>query len=242
MTQNPRFKHFSISRILPSLITLLALCIGITGIRYSITGQFEKAVLCILLAAILDGMDGRIARLLGSVSRFGAEIDSLADVCNFGVAPALIVYHYSLHPLKNLGWAFALFYIVCMVLRLARFNTFLDNDEPKQNGAFFTGVPAPLGAMTALLPMIFVFEYPQFSISPLFYCGFMALTSLLLVSKVPTFSFKKQKIHKKWAGLLLLSFGLFGVFLITETWITLIVTGILYYSTLPLSYLQSKKS
>src|SRR6478735_1180812 len=148
------FKPVPFRVIVPNIITLVALCLGLTAIRLAYEGRFEPAVLAIVVAAALDGVDGRVARMLKGTSRFGAELDSLADFVNFGVAPALILYFWGLHELKSAGWIVALVFAICAGLRLARFNVMIDDpNQPAWAGNFFTGIPAPAGAITVLLPI-----------------------------------------------------------------------------------------
>src|SRR5713226_10579911 len=149
-----RFRPIPVRTLVPNLITLLALCAGLTAVRLAIEGKLEFALAAIVLAAVLDGIDGRIARLIKGTSRFGAELDSLADFVNFGVAPALILYFWELHELKSAGWIAALVFAICAALRLARFNVMIeDPNRPAWAGNFFVGVPAPAGAITVLLPI-----------------------------------------------------------------------------------------
>src|SRR6266576_2803594 len=149
-----RFRQIPVRTLVPNLITLLALCAGLTAIRLAIEAKLEWAVAAIVFAATLDGIDGRVARMLKGTSRFGAELDSLADFVNFGVAPPLMLYFWGLHELKSAGWIVALVFAICAALRLARFNVMIDDsNKPAWAGNFFTGIPAPLGAMTVLLPI-----------------------------------------------------------------------------------------
>src|SRR5215510_133097 len=154
-----RLRDQSLNRLIPNMLTIIALCAGLTAIRFGLLGHWEKAVFAIVVAGILDGLDGRIARLLNGASRFGAELDSLSDFISFGVAPALLLYYWTLNGLGGFGWALALLFAVCCALRLARFNTRLENtDLPAWTSRFFTGVPAPAGAGLALLPIFATLE------------------------------------------------------------------------------------
>lgn len=188
-----RFKQVPIRYLLPNLITLLALCSGITAIRLGIENRYELAVAAVIVSIVLDAMDGRLARLLKGTSRFGAELDSLSDFLNFGVAPAILIYHWSLNDLRTLGWVAALFLAVCCALRLARFNVALDDpDKPAWMMNYFTGAPAPAGAALAMAPMYLSFldiiddghDY-AWAILP-----YIIAVALLMVSRVPTFSGK----------------------------------------------------
>src|ERR687885_1616079 len=157
-----RISGLSINRMIPNVLTLLALCAGMTAIRFAINGKFESAVVAIIVAGVLDGLDGRIARLLKSTSTFGAQLDSLSDFISFGVAPAVVLYLWTMSQLSTLGWVIVLFYAACCALRLARFNTQLDVELPPYASYFFTGVPAPAGAGLVLVPMFLSFEWGDF--------------------------------------------------------------------------------
>ena len=190
-----RFRGVPIRMLVPNLITLLALCAGLTGIRMAVEGRLELALAAIVFAAALDGVDGRVARLIKGTSRFGAELDSLADFVNFGVAPALILYFWDLHELRSLGWIVAMVFAICAGLRLARFNVAIDDpNKPVWAGNFFTGIPAPAGAITVMLPIyLFFLGVPKggggvFTVITLIYTLFIAL---MMVSKAPVFSGKQ---------------------------------------------------
>ncbi|MEX2009644.1 MAG: CDP-diacylglycerol--serine O-phosphatidyltransferase, partial [Dongiaceae bacterium] len=156
----PRLRDQSFNRLIPNILTVLALCAGLTSIRFAFQERWEMAVFAIVIAGVLDGLDGRIARLLDGSSKFGAELDSLSDFLAFGVAPALLLYYFTMKSVVGIGWALALLFAVCCALRLARFNTKVDNaDLPAWTGRFFTGVPAPAGAGLALLPVFATFEF-----------------------------------------------------------------------------------
>lgn len=232
-------KEISIGKMAPSFITLMALAIGMTAIRFALDAKWEMAVFFILIAAILDAMDGRLARLLGSSSRFGEELDSLADAGNFGIAPALIVYIYSLHHLGDLGWAIGLFYIICMVFRLARFNAIFAGDVIPSS--FFVGVPAPVGGVLCLFPMMIHFQTGQTWIDPFPYAIYLFIVALALISRIPTFSLKKFSIHKRWASLSFIGLGLFGAFIVSAPWLTMILLIVAYIISIFFSIRLSKK-
>ncbi|HTH17839.1 MAG TPA: CDP-diacylglycerol--serine O-phosphatidyltransferase, partial [Magnetospirillum sp.] len=196
----PRIPGLSINRLIPNILTLLALCAGLTSIRFGLHGAWEKAVLSIILAGILDGLDGRVARLLQGTSKFGAELDSLSDFVSFGVAPAMLLYFWTMQGAGGLGWAMVLLYTVCCGLRLARFNTMLGQaDLPPYAYNFFTGVPAPAAAGVVLLPMVASFEFGAgFFNRPTLVAVFLLGVSFLMVSTIPTFSFKKVRIPNAW--------------------------------------------
>ena len=189
-----RFKEIPIRVVLPNLVTLAALSMGLTSIRFAIEGKFETAVLAVIVAAILDGLDGRLARALRGTSRFGAELDSLADFVDFGVAPALILYFSSLHRIPSFGWFAALVFVIAAALRLARFNTMLeDPDRPAWHGNFFTGMPAPAGAIVGLLPLyvqLSSFVAPGTRLPVGLDIGYVILVAFLMASRIPFFSGK----------------------------------------------------
>ncbi|WP_288585406.1 CDP-diacylglycerol--serine O-phosphatidyltransferase [uncultured Methylobacterium sp.] len=191
-TKSRRFKAVPLRLIIPNMITLMAVCLGLTAVRFGFEGKFEPAVIAIIAAAVLDGVDGRVARLLKGTSRFGAELDSLADFVNFGCAPALILYSFVLHNLKSLGWIVALIFAIAMALRLARFNVMLDDPHrPEWKKNFFVGMPAPAGALTVMLPLYLHFlgfeMAPSLAPVALIY---MLVIALMVISTVPTFSGK----------------------------------------------------
>ena len=189
-----RFRNVPLRIVLPNLITLLALCLGLTAIRYAIEGSFEKAVFAIVAAAVFDGLDGRLARALKGTTRFGAELDSLADFVDFGVAPALTLYFWNMHEMKSFGWFAAMVFAIACALRLARFNVGLDDpDKPAWASNFFTGMPAPAGAIVALLPLYlhlsalgWVFERWAVGVEIVYLLGVAGL----MASAIPHFSGK----------------------------------------------------
>lgn len=226
--------------MVPNAITMAALCAGLTGIRFGITGDFDKAVLAIVLAGMLDGIDGRIARLLKAQSRFGAELDSLADNVSFGVAPALVLFLWSLEQLPRLGWFAALAYAIACALRLARFNARIDMaDEPRKAAGFFTGVPAPAGAGLVFLPLylwLSAKDYPaleQFR-DPRIVGVWMVLMAFLMISSLPTLSWAKLRPRKAVRLPLILLAGMVVAGLFLETWWTLIGISVVYLATVPL--------
>ena len=233
----PRIPGLSINRLIPNILTLLALCAGLTSIRFGLHGAWQHAVLAIILAGILDGLDGRVARLLQGTSKFGAELDSLSDFVSFGVAPAMVLYFWTMQGAGGLGWAMVLLYTVCCGLRLARFNTMLGQaDLPPYAYNFFTGVPAPAAAGVVLLPMVASFEFGSgFFDRPTVVSVFLLGVSFLMVSTIPTFSFKKVRIPNAWVLPMLLIIGLLAAFLVTEPWKTLAVVGFAYVGMIPLS-------
>ena len=221
--------------ILPSVLTLIGVCLGISSIKFAMDGNFAFAVLFLVVAAILDALDGRVARLIKGTSDFGKELDSLTDFVSFGIAPAFIVYFWELNKFGKIGWLIVLFFSVCCVLRLARFNLtkFENKDEWKNN--FFQGVPSPAGGCLILFPLMF--ELSNFSnlinlksITPYF----MVIVSVLLISKIPTFSFKKISIKRNMTIFLLLGLGLFFVSIIQFTFETLSICLLIYLFLIPI--------
>lgn len=235
--QQLRFRRVPINILLPNAVTLLGLSAGLTAIRFAFEGRFSDAVLAILVAALLDALDGRIARLLRGTSRFGAELDSLADIVNFGVAPAVVLYAWSLHPLGALGWIGAMLLAVCCALRLARFNVALDDpDRPSWMAQFFVGVPAPAGALLALLPLyLSLLGVPSPPGGPVITLAFTAMVALLLVSRLPTFSAKMvgQRVPRDLVLPGLLVFAVFAAVLASYTWLTLSVCTLAYLLAIP---------
>lgn len=236
----PRVSGLSLNRLLPNVLTMLALSAGLTAIRFAIQGRFQAAVIAIVIAAILDTLDGRIARLLNGQSRFGAELDSLSDVVSFGVAPALMLYLWVLWDGGTFGWIAVLAFSVCAALRLARFNIKLgESDLPPWAFNYFTGVPAPAGAGLALLPMILSFEVaPAVFANPALVTVWTLAVALLMVSQVPTFSLKGLRVPQRLVAPVLLGVGLLAAALVSAPWITLALLEIAYLASLPFSYRQ----
>lgn len=230
----------------PNAITAAALCVGLTGIRFAIGGEFDKAIMAIIGAGVLDAFDGRIARLLKAQSRFGAELDSLADSISFGVAPALIVYLWSLQHLPRLGWYAALAFAICCVLRLARFNARLDSqDQPHKQAGLLTGVPAPVGAGLAFLPMYLSFTTgnPVFA-HPIAVSVWLVAIAFLMISAVPTLSWAKLRPRRSIRLELIALAGLVVAALILEPWFALIGICVVYLMTIPVglvSYSRFKR-
>jgi CDP-diacylglycerol---serine O-phosphatidyltransferase len=239
--------------IVPNAVTALALCSGLFGIRYGIEGQWKLAAAAIVIAAVLDGLDGRIARLLNGQSRFGAELDSLSDVTAFGVAPAIIVYHWALHPLApgstsfefwvRWGWIFALAHAVCCALRLARFNANIDAEtQPHKSAGFLTGVPAPAGAGLLFLPMfLFIATEEAIFRQPWLVAPWAVLVALLMISNVATFSWGSIRLRRHMRLPALLVIVLVGAALLSDPWPTLSAAAALYALMIPASILSYAK-
>ena len=235
-----RFKAIPVRTLLPNLITLLALCAGLTAIRMAIEGRLDLALGAIVLAAVLDGIDGRVARLLKGTSRFGAELDSLADFVNFGVAPALILYFWGLHDLRSFGWIAALVFALCGGLRLARFNVMIDDpNRPVWAGNFFTGIPAPAGAITVLLPIyLFFLGLPVNLVTIWFTFVYTLAIALLMVSRLPVFSGKRvgKRVPPEMVLPVFVVVVLFVALLISYPWIVLSVGTLVYLACLPIGW------
>lgn len=224
----PRFKGLSVSKLIPNMITVAATCAGLTGVRFAIDEKWEFAVVAIIVAGVLDALDGRMARLLNSASDFGAELDSLSDFVSFGVSPALILYFWSLSSLGGIGWAACLFLAICCGLRLARFNTNIGKLPPYAYN-YFTGVPAPAGAGLALLPLMATFAFGLDILrEPVFVAVWTVIAALLMVSRLPTFSFKKIKIPTAAILPILVVAGLLVAGLAGAPWRTLTLVVLIY--------------
>ncbi len=245
-TRLRRFRMIPVRFLLPNLITLLAVCSGVTAIRLGIEGRFELAVGAVILATVLDAMDGRIARLLKGTSRFGAELDSLADFVNFGVTPAVLIYLWSLNSLKNLGWSAALALAIACALRLARFNVMLDDpDAPKWRKAFFTGIPAPAGALLAISPMYLGFlgivgdgHFIAPAVLP-----WVLVVALGMISRLPTFSGKTMstRIPREWVLWILAGLVFALILLISFPWTLMLLASLGYAISLPYAWKSWKK-
>ena len=241
---HPRFKGPSFNRMIPNLLTLLGLCAGLTSMRFALDGRFGTAAVAILVAGCIDGLDGRLARLLKAVTRFGAEFDSLADFLCFGVAPSFVLYLWSLRPAGGFGYMPCLMFSVCMALRLARFNASLDSaPRPAYAYNFFTGVPAPAGALVALFPLFLGLEADALGWTwlsaiasyPLLVAAVLIGTAVLLVSTLPVWSFKNFKVPAEYVLPTMLGVGTYAALLVADPWAGLAAAGIIYLTMLPLS-------
>lgn len=235
-----RGKGLTLRAVVPNAITVAALCAGLTGIRFAIAGEWASAVMAIVIAGVLDGIDGRIARLLKAQSRFGAELDSLADSLSFGMAPAIMLYLWSLQDLPRLGWFAALAYGVACALRLARFNAQIDVDEqPHKSAGFLTGVPAPAGAGLAFTPVyLWLATGEEFFRQPLLVGPWMALIAVLMISNMATFSWNSLRPRRSIRLEVIFVAGLVFAALLVEPWWTLAVICIGYIALMPLALIR----
>ena len=228
--------------ILPNMLTLIGVCIGLTSIRFALDGRFEFAIIAIIFAALIDGLDGRIARLIKGTSKVGKELDSLTDMISFGVAPAFIMYFWKLNSLGRFGWLLCLVFVICVALRLARFNI-NSNQEPSWRDNFFEGVPSPAGGILVLTPLIISlsgFNFIKLNydlIVPIFF----VVTSFLLISKFPSYSFKKIVIPRRTTIFLLFGIVLFFGLLLIYTFNVIAISTLVYLILLPVSYLHYQK-
>jgi CDP-diacylglycerol--serine O-phosphatidyltransferase len=229
-TKRRKLREQPLSRLFPNMITLAGLCCGMSSIRFALIDRWELSVAFILAAALIDGMDGRVARLLGATSVFGAQLDSLSDFVCFGVAPPLVLYIWQLHDIKGIGWALVLFFIVCTALRLARFNTALFDDQKEPwESQFFVGVPSPAGGILCLLPLVISLQFGHDSdLPPAFTACNMLLVGMLMPSRIPTFSGKKMRIRHETVLPFMLIGGALLVLFIIEPWLALTILDIMY--------------
>ncbi len=245
MQEKKTFKIVSTKKsrhLLPNALTLIGVCLGISSIKFALDGNYSLSVIFLLFAALLDGLDGRIARLIDGTSEFGKELDSLTDFVSFGIAPAFILFFWELKNYGKIGWAITLIFSVCCVLRLARFNLTKIQKEEEWKANFFEGIPSPAGGILVLMPLIY--ELSSFNIgfeikklTPYF----SVVISFLLISKIPTFSFKKIAIQRKLTIFLFLGIGIVSICLIFYTFETLLFLGIIYFLLIPIGLMSYKK-
>lgn len=237
-----KFAEMPFRKLVPNIVTMLALCSGMTSIRYAISESWSKAVLFIFLAALFDGLDGRVARMLKASTKFGAELDSLSDFLCFGVAPAILMYQWCLSDLPKIGWFFCLLYAMGMAMRLARFNTMLEDQSiPPYWSHYFTGVPAPAAAAMVMMPVLLGFDLAEtkpFLRTHVFCSIWMCLVFYLETSRIPTISLKKAKIKPSMVIPLLVFVAIIAHFLFTQTWLTLGILTALYTLSIPYSILR----
>ena len=228
--------------ILPNMLTLIGVCIGLSSIRFALDEKFEFAIIAIIFAALIDGLDGRIARLIKGTSKVGKELDSLTDVISFGVAPAFIMYFWKLNELGRFGWLLCLVYVICVALRLARFNV-NSSQEPSWKDNFFEGVPSPAGGILVLTPLIVSltgFDYFELNYN-LIVPVFFVVISILLISKFPSYSFKKIVIPRRTTIFLLFGIVLFFGLLLIYTFNVIAISSVIYLFLLPLSFIHYQK-
>ena len=222
--------------ILPNMFTLVGVCIGLSSIKFAFDGNFKFSIIAIIVAAIIDGLDGRIARLIKGTSRVGKELDSLTDVISFGVAPAFIMYFWSLNQIGRIGWLICLIYVMCVALRLARFNV-SSEAEPSWRDNFFEGIPSPAGGVLVLMPLVYSFSELQIIKLnyDLFVPIFFIIVSILLISKIPTYSFKKIKVQRNFTIFLLLGVVFYFGLILIYTFNALVLSALLYLLMIPIS-------
>ena len=228
--------------ILPNMLTLIGVCIGLSSIKFALDEKFELAIIAIIFAALIDALDGRIARLIKATSKVGKELDSLTDVISFGVAPSFVMYFWSLNNLGKFGWLLCLIYVVCVTLRLARFNV-NSNEEPSWKDNFFEGIPSPAGGILVLMPLIFSlseFDFLIISYNILVPVFFISV-SFLLISKLPTYSLKKIIIPRSMTVFLLFGIVLFFGLLLIYPFKVVFLSGFIYLSLIPISFLHYRK-
>jgi len=242
-TARRRLRRDQINRLLPNALTMLGLCAGLTAIRFGMEGRWVVGIVLIAGAALLDTLDGRIARLMGGPTEFGGQLDSLVDAISFGVAPVMLVFMWSLEKAGGLGWAIAVLYVVCCVLRLARFNVASSNpDKPAWAGSYFSGVPAPAGAGLVLLPIILGTELGwAFVRSPWVTILWTLLTAILMISRLPTYSFKRIRVPHHYVTVVMAGIAVLAVAMFTEPMITLAGLIIAYATTIPFAIRSFQK-
>tara|TARA_B100001123_G_scaffold285352_1_gene318041 strand:+ start:32 stop:829 length:798 start_codon:yes stop_codon:yes gene_type:complete len=227
--------------ILPNIFTLVGVCIGISSIKFAVDERFTLSIIAIIVAAIIDGLDGRIARLIQGTSKVGKELDSLTDVISFGVAPAFIMYFWKLNELGRIGWLICLIYVVCVALRLARFNV-NSGQQPSWRDNFFEGVPSPAGGVLVLMPLIYsLSDIKIFNINYDFFVPILfVIVSILLISKFPTYALKKISVPRNMTIFLLLAVALYFVLLLIYTFNAIVISGLIYFIMIPVSFVHYK--
>ena len=225
--------------ILPNMFTLIGVCIGLSSIKFAFDGKFTLSIIAIIVAAIIDGLDGRIARLIQGTSKVGKELDSLTDVISFGVAPAFIMYFWKLNELGRIGWLICLIYVVCVALRLARFNV-NSGQEPSWKDNFFEGIPSPAGGVIVLMPL--VYSLSDIQVLKINYDFFVPIlfvaVSILLISKVPTYALKKISVPRNMTIFLLLAIVLYFGLLLIYTFNAIVISGLMYFIMIPVSFIH----
>jgi CDP-diacylglycerol--serine O-phosphatidyltransferase len=240
-----RVKGLPLVKLLPNMVTIIGMCFGLFALKFAMSNQWEIAVAFIIISAFIDGMDGRLARLLNATSNFGLQLDSLADFFNFGVAPALILYLWKTHEIKGIGWAVALFFVISQALRLARYNSSVDEKDDEElsiiKERFFIGIPAPLGGALSTAPMMLEFfmhkHFPEqnFSVPVEVLVAYLLVIAYLMVSRVPTVSIKKIRIKRSYSMAALSAIAMLFIAMILEPWFILPLVGLVYLCTIPVS-------
>lgn len=241
-----KIKEFNLTKLFPSIVTMVGICVGLSSIRYALDAKWETAVSMVLVATLIDAVDGKVARALNATSVFGAHLDSLSDFVNFGFVPAFLIYLWSTHEISRFGWAGVLFFTVCCAIRLARFNTDLeeDDDPPDWKMMFFKGVPSPAGALICVGPMMIEFSAINLNLSetllkvvqnPYVLMCYTALVAILMASKIPTYSLKKVLVKRSYTSLFLIFAAACIIFTMIEPWLTVLFIGVIYIGLIPLS-------
>lgn len=244
MSQPKAGSHLPLTRLAPNIATIFGLCAGLTSMRYAMDERWELAVSLILVAAFIDGIDGKLARMFDASTPFGAQLDSLTDFLAFGIAPPFILYNWQMYHIPKIGWGIALFFSVCCMLRLARFNTALEADnKPAWRERFFDGIPSPAGALLALGPLFVLFalqedfpdafQYVAWFADPAIVCMYVVSVALLMASRIPTLSLKRLQIPHKYSLLLQLVIAIYLIALFAKPWLILMLTGLGYYALMP---------
>ncbi|MFM7620559.1 MAG: CDP-alcohol phosphatidyltransferase family protein [Alphaproteobacteria bacterium] len=240
MTSTEKTRSRTLFSLIPNLVTISSLCLTLTAIRMAFAQDFVFATSLLLIAGFMDGVDGRLARFLNASSEFGAQLDSLIDFVNFGIVPGFIVYFWvnTYQDVKGFDWAMVLFFAVCMVIRLARFNVDLNkkSSNPLLEKYFFKGIPAPVGAALSMLPMVLFYEFGEgFYTNPILVITYISVLAVFLASRVPTISIKKIPIRNEYAYLTLIILGSIIIGLIIKPWLTLAIIGIVYVLSIPIT-------
>ncbi len=234
MTRPPdrHISDFALVQLIPNMLTIAAICAGMSAIRFGVQGNYVLSAQLILAACVLDGLDGRLARLLNSDSKMGGELDSLADFVNFGAAPPLIIYFWALQDTLHLAWISVLVFTTCCVLRLARFNVSNKAENRDAQEPYFVGVPSPAGGLLVMLPMFVSFAFAEAPLLPdVIICAYMIVVGLAMISQIPTWSFKTTRISRENVKFFLVSFAFLGAAVLTYAWITLVVLCLGYIGT-----------
>lgn len=247
--------EFRLAKLVPSIITMSGICCGVSAIRFALDDRWERAVTFVVIATLLDALDGKFARALKATSKFGSNLDSLSDFINFGFVPVFLLYLWSMNEVPKYGWAAVLFYVVCCAIRLARFNSDIDKDEGEKpaewRARFFKGVPSPAGALAVLAPMMAIFAVEKkfitkydtfdFLVDPYFLIFYSMFIAILMASRVPSYSLKKILIKKKFLSLFFIFVAGCIITAFIQPWLMIIFTGVVYYALIPISALHYYK-